>query len=220
MASIQHSTFAGTKAAAMLDRSIAPSLGAPTRRTMMNMIVSAAALATAGAVSTTADSHGADIREDAQLIELNHEYSLRLLPALTASNQELHQHTEQIFAEVWEWLPDDFPEDQNMWTREQRQLFFDTWREVDAIQGDRGIHNRNKECWERCDMLVKKLLAIPTSTVRGFAIKASVIAFHAFRELWDQPLNELDYDRELTRLLLEQLAKAGGQWVPLGEALA
>jgi hypothetical protein len=79
------------------------------------------------------------------------------------------------------------------------------------------VHRKCSEVWARADGVHQRILDTPASTVTGFAVKARVAAMLVTSQLWDEPKQNLDWDKSVIRDLIEALCAGAGMPLPFDD---
>jgi hypothetical protein len=63
-------------------------------------------------------------------------------------------------------------------------------------------------------------MATPARTLAGVAVKARAAAMHVLSELWEELEEDLNWDQEVIRNLIEDICSAAGMLLPFARMLA
>jgi hypothetical protein len=166
------------------------------RRSIMNMMVSAAALTATSAICDPASAKG----DDGEVLSLASEI-LRL-------NELAHQDDDEMVRLQSIWY------NEGIRLREEAEYSRDEQWEMVKAMPESAEHSRlvkkSDPYFESADRLMKRLWSLPAKTNKGKAAKVRVLFAYVLGEEWHRPDEEADPDIELTRQLLFELAGTSG----------
>ena len=110
-----------------------------------------------------------------------------------------------------------YPADLRPFSNEKAEEWLNTLRAVrHELDTDQAV-DRADALWDQIDALYKKMIKHTPHTLAGAGVVAGATAIIALEELWNEFLRDLDYDKLVTRQLIEVVCRAGGIECPFEE---
>jgi hypothetical protein len=96
-------------------------------------------------------------------------------------------------------------------TKKQQKLAWKTWCAVREELGTDAVVEKCEPVDARMDAIHAEMMALPIKTLRGAAIMCSAaIVTGVISDWWDEPLKDLDWDKEVIRRLVENITATAG----------
>jgi hypothetical protein len=103
----------------------------------------------------------------------------------------------------------------NLTTPEQHAALMPTWKTVNAEYGADVANDARTAAFDKADKIHAQIMTTPAHTLAGVAAKARASAMLSFPHYWDEPAEELDWDKRMVRQLIEATCAAAGRDLPV-----
>jgi hypothetical protein len=100
-------------------------------------------------------------------------------------------------------------------TRDQAEKAWEMTVIVRSELGTEDVVEREHAHWRRVDQVHLAIMAASPRTLIGVAVQARAAAMLVHSEFWDQPKQDLDWEKMVIRNLIESVCAAAGVALPV-----
>ena len=178
-----------------------------SRRSILAHAVAGVATAAPVAASTL----GAD-NPDAELLALSAQIE-GLLPAMAEANAAYNEAWQLSQDEAFRRLgldPDNCYEGTSLPVGAKGKPWFETWQKTWKEYGADTLSERLNAIDERADSLHAAMRNLPIKTLSGVAAMARITAMLYLSNYWSEPEDDLDWEPQMVRHLIESICAAAG----------